>query len=91
LLYLSLALSRYSNINTDLAGALWQELENPRTYIMSTIIRSHPQTVFEELQLLGRVPGSDIWSSRCVRHEGSIPPAKHFPLMDGRGPHLMLL
>jgi hypothetical protein len=70
-----------------------QELENPRTYIMSTIIRSHPQTVFEELQLLGRVPGSDIWSSRCVRREGPIliPPAKGFLLMDGRGSHLMLL
>lgn len=34
---------------------------------MSTIVRHHPQTVFEEFQLLGRVPGSDAWASKYVR------------------------
>lgn len=41
-----------------------EEIENPRTYISSCIIRAHPQTVFEEFLLQGTVPSADTLTTR---------------------------
>lgn len=43
-----------------------EEMENPRTYIMNAIVRSHPHTVFEEFQLLGTVPTNDAQTARFM-------------------------
>lgn len=41
-----------------------EEIENPRTYMSTVVVRAHPQTVFEELLLIGTVPYSDAVASR---------------------------